>query len=40
MIVMKRPGTGLPAGELSKLLGKRARRRIRYDELLAWEMVE
>ena len=33
----KRPGTGIPPKRLSRLLGKKAKRDIREDELVKWE---
>jgi N,N'-diacetyllegionaminate synthase len=40
MVSIKRPGTGIPPKELQRLLGKRATRTIRRDEMLAWDMLE
>jgi len=40
MVAMKRPGTGIQPKELPRLLGKRAVREIKPDEVLTWEMVE
>jgi N,N'-diacetyllegionaminate synthase len=40
MLAMKRPGTGIQPSDLPSLLGKRAARRIKPDEVLTWEMVE
>jgi N-acetylneuraminate synthase/N,N'-diacetyllegionaminate synthase len=39
MVVFKRPGTGIPPNELPILLGKRAARGIKRDEVLTWDMV-
>ncbi len=39
MLAMKRPGTGIQPSDLPALLGKRAVRRIKPDEVLTWEMV-
>lgn len=40
MLAMKRPGTGIQPSDLPAILGKRAARRIKPDEVLTWEMVE
>lgn len=40
MVDFKRPGTGLPPKDVRLLLGKRAARNIRRDEVLTWEMVK
>jgi N-acetylneuraminate synthase/N,N'-diacetyllegionaminate synthase len=39
-ITIKRPGTGLAPALLTQLVGRRARRDIRADELLAWRDVD
>jgi N,N'-diacetyllegionaminate synthase len=39
MVAFKRPGTGIPPNELQILLGKRAAREIKRDEVLTWDMV-
>ncbi len=39
MLAMKRPGTGIQPSDLPALLGRRAARRIKPDEVLTWEMV-
>ncbi|HET6974469.1 MAG TPA: N-acetylneuraminate synthase [Pyrinomonadaceae bacterium] len=40
MIVLRRPGTGLPPAEITTLLGRRARREIAAGSLLAADMFE
>jgi len=40
MVAFKRPGTGIQPKELQTLLGKRAAREIKRDEVLTWDMVE
>lgn len=40
MITFKRPGTGLPPKYHNEIIGKRARRDIRADELIYWWDVE
>ena len=37
MLIMKRPGTGIAPGELAKVLGRVARRRIEADTVIQWE---
>lgn len=39
-LTAKRPGTGIPAGKLAELVGKRARRDLGEDTLLQWDDVE
>jgi sialic acid synthase SpsE len=39
MITFKRPGSGIPPSELDKILGKKAKRDIREDELIQMGMV-
>jgi N,N'-diacetyllegionaminate synthase len=39
MVVFKRPGTGIPPRELRRLVGRRATRQIKRDEVLTWDMV-
>jgi N-acetylneuraminate synthase len=39
MVAFKRPGTGIQPSELQVLLGKRAAREIKRDEVLTWDMV-
>ncbi|PIQ84465.1 MAG: N-acetylneuraminate synthase [Candidatus Omnitrophica bacterium CG11_big_fil_rev_8_21_14_0_20_63_9] len=38
-LVAKRPGTGIPPGELDRIVGRQVRRPLAADELLAWEDV-
>lgn len=40
MVTFKRPGTGIPPYELSKLIGKKAITDIAEDTTLVWDMVE
>jgi sialic acid synthase SpsE len=40
MIDIKRPGTGIEAKNLPKVIGKRVRVPIRKDALLQWDMLE
>jgi N-acetylneuraminate synthase/N,N'-diacetyllegionaminate synthase len=40
MLAFKRPGTGIPPKYYAKIIGKRARRNIRADELINWEDVK
>lgn len=35
-LAMKRPGTGIPPGEASRVVGRRTRRSLTADELLSW----
>jgi len=37
---VKRPGTGIPASELAKVVGRRSRRAIAADTLLTWDDLE
>jgi N-acetylneuraminate synthase len=37
---VKRPGTGIPASELGKVVGRRSRRAIAADTLLTWDDLE
>jgi len=39
-LVMKRPGTGLMANELSRIIGKKARHDLPADHLLNFEDLE
>ena len=39
MIWSKRPGTGIPAKEMSKVIGKKARRNIPYNKLIKWSDI-
>lgn len=38
MVNIKRPGTGIEPKHLESILGRKARRKIRRDEVLRWEM--
>lgn len=40
MVAVKKPGTGIPARELARVIGLRARRAIRPDSLIMWEDLE
>lgn len=40
MITFKRPGTGLPPKYYKEIIGKRAKRNIKADELISWWDVE
>ena len=40
MVWVKRPGTGIPAKELDKIIGRKAARDIQNDTLLAWDDIE
>jgi sialic acid synthase SpsE len=37
---VKRPGTGIPPGELARALGRRLRRDVEEDEVIDWTMLE
>lgn len=39
MVAVKRPGTGIAPRELERVLGRVARRDIREDEVLTWELL-
>ncbi len=39
MLAMKRPGTGIPPKAFRKVLGRKAKKKICADELIAWEML-
>jgi len=39
MLALKRPGTGIPAAAIDRLVGRRATRNIPGDTMLAWDMV-
>jgi sialic acid synthase SpsE len=39
MLIMKRPGTGIPPAELENLLGRETRLRIPEDTAISWEML-
>ncbi|HEU4369326.1 MAG TPA: N-acetylneuraminate synthase [Methylomirabilota bacterium] len=38
-VAVKRPGTGIPPGELERVLGRRLARAVGADELLDWSML-
>lgn len=40
MVWVKRPGTGIPAKDLSRVVGRRTRRAIAADALIAWDDLE
>ena len=40
MLTLKRPGTGIPYGQLDMLLGRCATVDIPSDTVLSWDMVE
>ncbi len=40
MLVARRPGTGIPPSRSAELLGRRTRRAVAADQLLAWEDLE
>lgn len=40
MLVIKRPGTGIKSKYLDKIVGKKARREIKKDELIGWEKIK
>jgi N-acetylneuraminate synthase len=40
LLAAKKPGTGIPAKELSRLLGRRLRRPVRHDTPLSWDDLE
>ena len=40
MLVLKRPGTGIPPGDLEALVGRPAAVDIQSDTVLSWDMVE
>jgi sialic acid synthase SpsE len=40
MVAIKRPGTGIPPKEIGNMIGKRATRNIRRDQVLRWDMVD
>jgi sialic acid synthase SpsE len=39
-VAVKRPGTGIPPGDLGRALGRRVRRDVGADEVLEWTMLE
>jgi len=40
LLALKRPGTGLPAAALPRLIGRRIRVAVRSDTIMSWDMVE
>lgn len=40
MVWVKRPGTGIPAREMDKVIGRRVRRAVAAESLLSWEDLE
>jgi sialic acid synthase SpsE len=38
-LTVQRPGTGVPAADLDRFAGRRARRPLRPGELAAWDML-
>lgn len=40
MLSIKRPGTGIPPGDFSKIIGKKAIQDIAFEALLSWEMIQ
>jgi N-acetylneuraminate synthase/N,N'-diacetyllegionaminate synthase len=40
MLAIKRPGTGLPPKYLEKIIGKKAKRDIRRDEMISWDKIK
>jgi N,N'-diacetyllegionaminate synthase len=40
MLIIKRPGTGIPPRDIEKIIGKKTTRDISIDEVLHWDMVE
>ena len=40
MLVLKKPGTGIPASEIDRLVGKRLKRDVSVERLLRWEDIE
>jgi N-acetylneuraminate synthase/N,N'-diacetyllegionaminate synthase len=38
-LTVQRPGTGVPAGEIDRFIGRRARRALRPGEMASWDMV-
>ena len=39
-VAIKRPGTGIPPGELDRVLGRRLRRDVAVDEVLEWAALD
>ncbi len=40
MLLVKRPGHGLESKHIPRIVGKRAKKDIKKDELITWEMIE
>ena len=40
MLALKRPGIGIQPRDMARLLGRRAKRDIKKDEVLTWDMLE
>jgi N-acetylneuraminate synthase/N,N'-diacetyllegionaminate synthase len=40
MLIIKRPGTGIPPYKTDKIIGKKAKKDIKQDEILKFDMVE
>ena len=40
MLAVKRPGTGIPAGDLARLKGRRVAVKIACDTTLSWDMIQ
>ena len=40
MLIMKRPGTGIPPTEIMQLVGRRAAVDIQPDSVITWDMVD
>ncbi|UCC67763.1 MAG: N-acetylneuraminate synthase [Armatimonadota bacterium] len=40
VLAAKRPGTGIPTTELSKVVGRRLRQDVEADQMLTWEMLD
>ncbi len=40
MLTLKRPGTGIPASDRSRLVGRKTKQPISADTLISWDMVE
>jgi len=39
-LVMKRPATGIPSSDVDRVIGRRARRDIKADEILTWAVLK
>ena len=40
MIWSKRPGTGIPAKLMNKVIGKKTKKLIKENEMLSWDDIE